>query len=126
LKWYQTVFRNGLSRKTSIYDLEKMLSDYDVKTPCKRFSDVKLNPPSVVENMLESYQAIIGVNIDSHGYLVGKGIPHWVVLDELQYHDDLHSIAGIYNPFTNKFEPYSWREVMNSTGASKSGIWIER
>lgn len=126
LKWYQSAFNNGLSRTTGIIDLETMLFDYGVKTPCKRFSDVKLNPPYLVESMLEDYQAIIGVNIDNYGYLVGSGIRHWVVLDEIQVHDDLHSIAGIYNPFTNLFEPYSWREIMTSTGAYKSGIWVPR
>lgn len=125
LSWFNSLFRNGLARTTGIYDLEKMLSAYDYITPARKFSDFKI-APSFIKTMLDFYHAIIGVQIDHTGYLVGKGIPHWVVLDNIEIIDQNHALVDIYNPFTNMIEPYSWRELMNSTGAYKQGIWIER
>lgn len=125
LKWYQQVFKNGLSRTTSISDLEEMLSNWGIMTPCNRFSS-PLPTLEYLSAQLIDQQAIIGVNIDYTGYLVGKGIPHWVVLNKLTVADKNHAIADIYNPYTNAIEPYSWKEVMTSTGVYKNGIWVHR
>lgn len=124
LKWYQQVFKNGLSRTTGVYDLEKMLSAWGILTPCNRFSSIP--PLEYLSAQLVDQQAILGVQIDYTGYLVGKGIPHWIVLDRLTVMDKNHAIADVYNPFTNAIEPYSWKELMTSTGAYKNGIWIRR
>ena len=124
LKWYQSAFRGGLSRTTGIYDLEAMLSAYGIKTPCARVLFPYM--PRLWSDLLKEYQVILGVHIDHTGYLVGKGIPHWIVLDDILVVNDSHAICKIYNPFTNAFEPYSWRELMNSTGAYKQGIWVNR
>lgn len=125
LTWYQRWFSNGVSRTTGISDLERMLSDYGMVTPCPRFAPLS---PSLdfISAKLADYQAIIGVQIDYTGYLVGKGIAHWVVLDKLTVANDSHAIADIYNPYTNSIEPYSWKEIMTSTGAYKQGIWVKR
>lgn len=125
LKWYQSAFYGGLGRTTGIYDLEKMLEAYGYITPCKRFNLIP-SSPLMIKDVLVGYQAIIGVHIDYTGYLVGSGIPHWVVLENLTLVDNNHSIVDIYNPYTNNIEPYSWREFMNSTGAYKNGIWVPR
>lgn len=125
LKWYQTLFKNGLARTTGIYDLEKMLTAYGYQTPLSRFADIKITPLTVF-TALDFHQAIVGVKIDSHGYLVGSGIPHWVVVDRITVIDELHAIVDVYNPFTNAMEPYSWRELMISTGSYKQGIWVPR
>jgi hypothetical protein len=125
LTLYQSLFKNGLGRTTGINDLERMLADYGVLTPCQRFAPV--SPVlDFISSKLEDYQAIIGVQIDYNGFCVGKGIPHWIVLERLVVADDRHAIAPCYNPFTNNLEPYSWREIMTSTGAYKQGIWIPR
>ena len=125
LKWYQAIFKGGLGRTTGIYDLERMLAMFGFKVPMKPFSKIVMNP-LVVEDLLLDFQAIIGVQIDHSGYLVGKGIPHWVVLERCVVIDEIHVIVDIYNPYTNAIEPYTWREVMLSTGSYKQGIWIPR
>lgn len=124
-KWWKAILSNNLARTTSIYDLERMLEAYNYRVPCNRFTDVKVTPLAI-QTSLQFSQAIIGVQIDYRGYLVGKGIPHWVVLETLHYYNPIHSVVDIYNPFTNHIEPYTWQELMISTGAYKQGIWIER
>lgn len=124
-KWYQSLFPNKQSRTTSIYDLEKMLSAYGYSVPCKRFADLN-RTPTALWSMLQFHQLIIGVKIDHTGYLVGSGIAHWVVAEGIDIIDQNHAIVDLYNPYTNKMEPYSWREFMNSTGAYKNGIYVER
>jgi hypothetical protein len=126
LTWYQQVFKNGLGKTTGIYDLNKMLSIYwNIETPCQSISPL---PPVLgfISEKLKDYRAIFGVQIDYSGYLVGKGIPHWIVLESLDVDDNIHAIATIYNPFTNSMERYSWKELMTSSGAYKQGLWVRR
>lgn len=125
LKWYQSWFKNGLSRTTSIYDLQRMLGDYGVTGTFPRFIDVPIQP-NWLEGMLNGCLAIVGVQIDNTGYLVGRGIPHWVVLTRLLAIDKNHAIVDIYNPYTNAIEPYGWREFITSMGTYKQGFWVKR
>lgn len=127
-KFFQSLFHNGLARTTSIYDLQKMLAAYGYGEhyPLPQIlTSIKVDPVAF-RSFLTLHQLIVGVKIDNYGYLVGSGIPHWVVLDDIEYVDANHSICKIYNPYTNNEEPYTWRELMTSTGAYKQGIWIER
>lgn len=122
-KWFATLFRDSLARTTGVYDLKMMLDTYGaVYFP---FAKVQCDPLAI-RLELEYSQAIIGVQIDRGGYLVGRGIPHWIVLENITIIDSTHAIVDIYNPFTNAVEPYSWRELMISTGAYKQGLWISR
>lgn len=123
LKWWQTIFKNRLARTTGIYDLEMMLKPYGATT--RKWSEVPVKP-EYFKDMLIRHQVIAGVKIDHTGYLVGGGIPHWVVLDGIEIVDKNHSILDIYNPYTNLVEKYSWREFMTSTGSYKQGIWVAR
>ena len=125
LKWYQQIFKNGLSRTTGLYDLDKMLAAYDYQTPAIRWNKADQSPLGV-SIVLEQYQAIIGVSIDYTGYLVANGIRHWVVLERILVIDNNHAICDIYNPYTNAMEPYSWKEIKTSMGTYKQGLWIER
>lgn len=124
-RWFKTLFKNGLARTTGIYDLDKMLEAYGCEIPSMKFASTPKNP-AAINLALEQYRAIVGVKIDYGGYLVGNGIPHWVVLERLMVIDNTHAICDIYNPFTNAMEAYSWRELMISTGAYKQGIWVKR
>lgn len=129
VKWFDTLFnKDKLSRTTSIYDLNKMLSAYGVGVEYPPALPLRAFPllPDFASLELSRSHAIIGVQIDNYGYLVGKGIPHWVVLDGISVIDNNHAIVTIYNPFSNAMEPYTWRELMTSTGAYKQGLWIER
>ena len=118
----QALVNNGLWRKTGIPDLKMMLDDYGAKYN-------EMVPPvnaALFAALLVDYQLIIGVSIDNTGYLVGQGIRHWEVVERITVIDDKHSICDLYNPFTNAMEPYTWRELMTSTGAYKLGLWVER
>ena len=120
-----SLFPNGVARTTGTYDLECMLALFGYPTPCMKFSEVKIDPPTIRETLKE-YRLIVGVHIDSGGYFVGAGTPHWVVLDELRIADSRHAICDFYNPYSNLIEPYSWREFMTTTGSYKNGIWVQR
>jgi len=121
-KWYQTLFKNGLSRTTGIYDLKIMLDAYEAEYIPLNIGSYPLGYLA----MLDRYQLIVGVSIDHTGYLVGQGIRHWEVLERILVIDDRHAICDLYNPFTNAMEPYTWRELMNSMGPYKQGLFVER
>lgn len=123
-KWYASAFPNGVSRTTSLYDLNLMLKEYGYQ-PTLKFNYIPLTTIDV-HNQLVTHRAILGVKIDVWGYLVGSGIPHWVVLDEIEVINGQYAICNIYNPYINKTRPFSWREVMTSTGAYKQGLWVRR
>lgn len=125
IKWFNSLFKDKLARTTGVYDLNKMLGAYGV-TNTIPLAEVIFKSPYVVREQLVSCQAIVGVQIDYSGYLVGKGIPHWVALESVLVIDDTHAICTIYNPYTNAMEPYSWKELMTSTGVYKYGLWVER
>jgi len=123
LPWWKTIFRNKLARTTGVYDLQKMLASFDPVV--MKWSEVKVDPV-VFSDTLVKYWLITGVKIDHTGYLVGSGIPHWVVVETIDVTDKNHAIVDIYNPYTNIIEPYSWRELMTSTGNYKQGLWVMR
>lgn len=124
-KWYQSWFPNGISRTTSLIDLQRMLGDYGVTGTFPKLTAIPMQT-NWLEGMVANSQAIVGVNIDNTGYLVGKGIPHWVVLTRFTKIDANHAIVDIYNPFTNAIEPYGWKEFLNSMGTYRQGFWLKR
>lgn len=123
-KWYQSAFPKGISRTTSVYDLDVMLTEYDYQ-PTQKFNSIPLTTDAVA-NKLITHRAIVGVHIDVYGYLVGKGTPHWIVLDEIEVIDSQYAVCTVYNPYNNKTRPFSWRELMTTTGAYKQGLWVRR
>lgn len=124
LKWWKTLFNSvRLARTTGIYDLEIMLKSYEANYIPWKSIPVK---PEDFSSALVDYQLIVGVHIDHTGYLVGKGIPHWVVVEAVGVLDKNHAIVDVYNPYTNVLELYSWREFMTSTGSYKQGLWIQK
>jgi hypothetical protein len=123
IKWWNTIFKDKRSRTTGIYDIKKALSAYNVVP--QDWKDIPVNIVSFNQK-LKTHRAIIGVKVDYTGYLVYSGIPHWIVLESLDIADENHAIIKIYNSFTNFIEPYSWKELMISTGSYKQGVWIPR
>jgi hypothetical protein len=121
--WWKTIFKNNLARTTGMYDIKKALEAYEAET-----MEWKPTPSNMIpfRVMLDTHHAIMGVHIDYTGYLVGQGIPHWVVLEQLDVRDPKHAIVDVYNPFTNLIESYSWRELMNSSGSYKQCLWVKR
>jgi hypothetical protein len=123
-KWYAGAFPNGISRTTSIYDLNLLLKEYGYQ-PTEKLTNIPLKPDTVSTKLL-THRAIVGVKIDVWGYLVGSGIPHWIILEDIEVYDNQYATCNVYNPYTNKTRPFSWRELMTSTGAYKQGLWVSR
>lgn len=123
-KWWNSLFKEKLARTTGVYDLGKMLGAYAASF--SPLTAARFKSPYALQEQLATHQTIIGVQIDYTGYLVTKGIPHWVVLERILPIDELHAICDIYNPFTNAMEPYSWKELIVAAGAYKYGLWVER
>jgi hypothetical protein len=123
VKWWNTIFKSKLSRTTGVHDINKALNAYSV-IPVE-WKTVPVDMYSF-ENMLKTHQAIVGVSINYAGYLANAGIRHWVVLDHIKVADQNHAIIRIYNPFTNRNEPYSFKELKTSMGTYTQGVWVER
>lgn len=121
-KLYTSLFPQGKSRTTSVYDLSAMLETFGLQPPFLPFSKTKITPESV-KDTLTHYRLILGVHIDHTGYLVGSGIPHWICLEDVKPIRKVSQVT-IYNPYTNAIEPFSWRELMTSTGIYKQGLWV--
>lgn len=122
-----SLFPNGIARTTGTYDLDQMLKLCGYTIPSKTFvqPNQKIDPPSI-QSMLKTHRLIVGVHIDNYGYFVGSGVAHWVVLEDIKIADSQHAVCDFYNPYTNLFEPYSWREFMTTTGSYKNGLYVER
>lgn len=125
LKWYQSVFQQGKGRTTGLYDLKKMLEDY--ATGYAELSTL-VTPldPFIFSDRLREFQLIMGVHIDSGGYLTGRGIPHWVTVESVLPVTKRHAIVDVYNPADNALRPYSWRELMTAGQVYKHGLWVQR
>jgi hypothetical protein len=121
--FYKSLFPNWTARTTGASDLKRMIEMYQDVAPPMLLNKLPFDP-YVWEDTLKEYQAIIGVQIDNWGYLVGSGIGHWIVLEEMQVTNKNHSLCIIYNPYTNSMEQYKWRELMNSTW--RQGLWVKR
>lgn len=121
---WRSLFKGGLGRTTGVWDLTQMLSAYGI-TKVVPVNFVKMNVDAYA-NQLKTHRAILGVNIDYNGYLVGKGIPHWIVIEHIDVVDSNYAIVTIFNPFTNSMRPFSFKELQISSGASKYGLWVPR
>jgi hypothetical protein len=124
--WFETLFRNNLARTTGPGDIVNMIGAYAEKPLVVTTDYLKRFPftADVLKVTLLSQRVIIGVQIDNIGYLVGKGIPHWVVLEAIT--DDPRPIVTIYNPFTNNQEQYSFRELRKSNGEGVLAVVVNR
>ncbi len=89
--------------------------------------------------MLRDYVLIAGVRIDSVTGKLKKGsaVGHWEVLEEIEpvgkhyltsHRGGNGGWVKLYNPFTNVFEEYSYREFTDSMSETGDwgGVWVRR
>ena len=131
---FKRIFYGGKSHGTGIADLDDMLTIFDMPTPSLRLADGLADPvlgralvtPARMEFLLQRYQAIVGVRIETHlGRLKPGGAYHWVVVNSVYPHGINSGAVEVYNPFTNLMEGYSWAEFTASMG-SPQGLWVAR
>lgn len=125
LSWFDRVFKGGKSRTTGIAELKDMASLYPGETMLlrdglmdDRSGKVLLSPRRLDFFTAKGWQVIIGVRIEgARGELRAGGIPHWVVVQDVQPTGVNRALVTIYNPFGNQVEEYSWHEFTGSVGA---------
>ncbi len=140
LNSYNAILAEGRDKPTSEADVKNMLgailgeygygSDDDQLISLKNKLTYPISPTSLLEDlqrMLTTHYLISGVKISGGtGELIRKdnplGIGHWIVLDKITRNGNR---VGIYNPFPNKREEYSFTEFYNSF-STNSGIWVKR
>ena len=131
-QWYatglnraKTVLEND--RGTVIYDLQNMLSLYNIKSELFR-TEPSIAPatPGYLERMLASgKKAIIGTGINSKGEASYNGnIRHWLVLEEIIRMGN-GGWVRVYNPFFNQEEVYPYRNLFDTSAASNLGLWVD-
>ncbi len=83
--------------------------------------------PGRLSKMLESFYLLVHVSIDGvTGKLRGAGVGHWIVVDKVTPDGVNGGRVELYNPFRNKRQEYSYDELVNSVGSTRSGHWVER
>ena len=104
-----------------IDSLETMLKIFSINYErwTSVFSDARYGTiisPKILGRKLGKAKAIIGVKVDGTGRLNVNGYTgHWVVLtDCVHTHGCEDGVCDIYNPFWNRFETYSYQELMTS------------
>lgn len=131
-QWYstglaraKTVLEND--RGTVIYDLQNILSLYNLKSELFRPEpSVAPATPAYLEKMLNSgKKAIIGSGITSRGEISYNGsIRHWLVLEEIIRMGNSGWVR-VYNPFFNQEEVYPYRNIFDTGISSSLGIWVD-
>ena len=143
----------GQDKGTGTVELRSMLEIYGYNTPGDlidfkeglkdKATGQYLLSPGRIKKMLETHFLIVGVGISNRtGELrkgMGPGIArHWEVLEEIhptgRHYQSFHrggngGFVKLYNPFTNKHEEYSYRELTESMGEhalSWVGVWVKR
>jgi hypothetical protein len=131
-QWYgiglaraKTVLEND--RGTVIYDLQNMLSLYNLKSEVfQPEPSVAPATPGYLEKMLNSgKKGIIGVGITSKGVVSITGsIRHWLVLEEIVRMGNSGWVR-IYNPFFNQEEVYPYGNIFDTGISSNLCLWVD-
>lgn len=131
-KWYDTGLARAKAvvendRGTVIYDLQNMLSLYNIKSEIFR-PEPSIAPatPGYLEKMLNAgKKGIIGVGINSKGEASFNGyIRHWLVLEEIIRMGN-GGWVRVYNPFLNQEEVYPYRNIFATGISSGLGLWVD-
>ena len=131
-QWYGTGLARAKTvlesdRGTVIYDLQNMLSMYNIKSELFR-PEPSIAPatPGYLEKMLASgKKAIIGSGITSKGEISFNGnIRHWLVLEEIVRMGS-GGWVRVYNPFFNQEEVYPHRNIFDTGNSSNLGLWVD-
>jgi hypothetical protein len=131
-KWYstnlaraKTVLEND--RGTVIYDLQSMLSLYNVKSELFR-PEPSIAPatPAYLEKMLRSgKKAIISIGLTAKGEASVTGtIRHWLVITDIVRMGNSGWVRT-YNSFFNQEEVYPYRNLFETGVSSNLGLWVD-
>ena len=131
-KWYgtglaraKTVLEND--RGTVIYDLQNMLSLYNIKSEIFR-PEPSIAPatPGYLEKMLKSgKKAIIGIGLTNKGEASITGtIRHWLVIEDIARMGN-GGWVRVYNSFYNQEEVYPYRNLFDTGISSSLGLWVD-
>ena len=132
-KWYQTGLARAKAvlendRGTVIYDLQNMLSLYNIKSELFRPEpSVAPATPGYLEKMLRSGKiAIIGTGITNKGEIsMNASIRHWLVVTDIARMGN-GGWVRVYNGFFNQEEVYPYRNLFDLGISSSLGLWVER
>jgi hypothetical protein len=131
-KWYPTSLRARTvldnDRGTVIYDLQNMLSLYNLKSELFR-PEPSIAPatPEYLEKMLKSGKiAIMGTGITPRGEIsMNASIRHWIVITEIVRMGN-GGWVRIYNGYFNREEVYPYRNLFDVGISSSLGLWVEK
>jgi hypothetical protein len=131
-KWYQSgglraknVLEND--RGTVIYDLQNMLSMYNLKSELFRPEpSVAPATPAYLEKMLQSGKtAIIGTGITPTGEIsMNASIRHWLALTEIVRMGN-GGWVRVYNGYFNQEEVHPYRNLFDLGLSSSLGLWVD-
>lgn len=129
--FFERVFAGGKGRTTGVLDLLDMIRMYPCRTMTIRDAlwneyhhSVIMTPRQL--SKLNGWFVVVGVNIGGRfGDLRPRGIPHWVVVTNVEPTGVNRALVTLYNPFTNNMEQYSWSEFTQSVG-TPNGLCVQR
>jgi len=131
-KWYETGLARAKAvlendRGTVIYDLQNMLTLYNLKSELFRPEpSVAPATPAYLEKMLNSgRQAIIGTGITSKGEIsMNASIRHWLVITDIVRMGN-GGWVRVYNGYFNQEEVYPYRNIFDTGISSSLGLWVD-
>ncbi len=118
---FNRVFKSGWSQPTGVGELKDMVGVYE--GDYKNLEDLRdqhgkyiILSPMRLMVQLKDWKLILGCKISgASGELQPTGISHWVVVLKV-IPDGFGGWVEVYNPFPNRVERYSWRELIKSVG----------
>ena len=131
-KWYETGLARAKTvldsdRGTVIYDLQNMLSLFNLKSELFR-PEPSIAPatPEYLQKMLASgKKAIMGTGINHRGEISFNGtVRHWIVVEQIVRMGN-GGWVRIYDPFFNQEEVYPYRTLFDVGVSSSLGLWVE-
>ena len=131
-KWYQTGLARARAvlendRGTVIYDLQNMLSLYNIKSELFR-PEPSIAPatPQYLEKMFKSGKfGILGTGITPKGEIsMNASIRHWIVITDIVRMGN-GGWVRIYNGYFNREEVYPYRNLFDVGISSSLGLWVD-
>jgi hypothetical protein len=130
-KWYPTSLRAKTvlenDRGTVIYDLQNMLSLYNLKSELFR-PEPSIAPatPEYLEKMFRSGKiAILGTGITRKGEIsMNASIRHWVAVTDIVRMGN-GGWVRLYNGYFNQEEVYPYRNLFDVGISSSLGLWVD-
>lgn len=121
--YFPRIIHNGKSELTGVAELRNMVSTYSGTYSYLRddlydtVSKSVLLTPTRMKSLLGGGYPIVGVRISKMtGTLQIQGISHWIVVTDVMPDGIDTGQVIIYNPFHDRRERYSWKELRDAVG----------